>query len=314
MYINATGFYIPEERIPNEYYTSKTGLTDEWIIQRTGIKTRSRAKDDENINTMSVNAVRNALPSLPYDIKDVDLIISSTYSPFDTVGTAAHVVQREFGIEQTKAFMMSSACSSFINALEVIEGYFETGKALKALIIGGDKNSAYNNEEDPKTGHLWGDAAVAFFISKERITENDHEILDVYTEALGCMGKGPEGIQLRPRNGGISMPEGKDVFIQACTYMPKNAQFLLEKRKLTLNDLSYFIGHQANMRILKNIAGSTNLPEEKFLSNIEELGNTGSASCALVFAQNIDRFKKNDLVCISVFGGGYSAGACLINT
>jgi 3-oxoacyl-[acyl-carrier-protein] synthase-3 len=312
MYINATGYYIPEERVPNEYYTEKTGLTDEWIFQRTGIKTRSRARDDENMNTMSPEAVKNALPSLPYDIKDVDLIISSTYSPFDTVGTAAHVVQHEFGIENAKAFSISSACSSFVNAMEIVEGYFATGKAHKALIIGGDKNTAYNNEDDPKSGHLWGDAAVAFFISDERMTDNDCEILEIFTEALGCLGKGPEGIQLRPRDGGIRMPEGKDVFIQACTYMPKNALCLLEKNGYTFNDLSYFIGHQANMRILKNIANNTNLSEEKVLSNIEELGNTGSASCALVFAQNRAGFKKDDLVCISVFGGGYSAGACLI--
>ena len=312
MYINATGFYIPEQRVSNEYYTEKTGLTDEWIVQRTGIKTRSRAKADENINTMSVDAVTNALPSLPYDIKDVDLIISSTYSPFDTVGTAAHLVQHKFGIENAKAFLISSACSSFINALEIVEGYFATGKAQKALIIGGDKNSSYSNEDDPKSGHLWGDAAVAFFISKERITDNDHEVLDIYTEALGCLGKGPEGIQLRPRDGGISMPEGKDVFIQACTHMPKNALRLLEKRGCTFENLSYFIGHQANMRILKNIAINASIPDEKVLSNIEELGNTGSASCALVYAQNYKKFKKDDLICISVFGGGYSAGACLI--
>ena len=312
MYINATGFYIPQERISNDYFSKITGLSNEWIIQRTGIRSRSRAASDENINTMSVDAVRNALPSLPYDIKDVDLIISSTYSPYDTVGTAAHVVQREFGIENTKAFTMSSACSSFINALEVVEGYFASGKAHKALIIGGDKNSAYSNEDDPKAGHLWGDAAVAFFISNERVTNNDYEILDIFTEALGCMGKGPEGIQLRPRDGGIRMPEGKDVFVQACTFMPKNALLLLEKRGNSFNDLSYFIGHQANMRILNNIASSTNIPEEKVLSNIEDLGNTGSASCALVFAQNTAKFAKDDLVCISVFGGGYSAGACLI--
>jgi 3-oxoacyl-[acyl-carrier-protein] synthase-3 len=312
MYINATGFYIPQERVPNEYFTKITGMTDEWIFQRTGIRTRSRARADENMNTMSIEVVKNTLHALPYDLKEVDLIISSTYSPFDTVGTAAHAVQYAFGIEDVKAFTMSSACSSFVNAMEIIEGYFATGKARKALIIGGDKNSAYSNEDDPKSGHLWGDAAVAFFISSERITDDDYEVLDIYTEALGCLGKGPEGIQLRPRDGGIRMPEGKDVFVQACTYMPKNALRLLEKNDYSFHDLSYFIGHQANMRILKNIAQNIRLPEEKMLSNIEELGNTGSASCALVLAQNRAKFKKGDLVCISVFGGGYSAGACLI--
>jgi 3-oxoacyl-[acyl-carrier-protein] synthase-3 len=312
MYINATGFYIPEQRINNKYFTKKTGLTNEWFIQRTGIKTRSRAREDENINTMSLDAVKNTLPSLPYDIKDVDLIISSTYSPFDTVGTAAHAVQHEFGITDTKAFSITSACSSFINALEITEGYFASGKVKKALIVGGDKNSSYTDDNDTKTGHLWGDAAAAFFVSAERISENDCEILDIHTEALGCVGKGPEGITLRPLDRYITMPEGKDVFVQACTFMPRNAKYLLNKHGYTFDDLSYFIGHQANMRILKNIAVNIKLPLEKVLSNIEELGNTGSASCALVFAQNKHVFKKGDLICISVFGGGYSAGACLV--
>ena len=186
------------------------------------------------------------------------------------------------------------------------------GKAHRALIIGGDKNTAYSNEDDPKSGHLWGDAAVAFFLSNERIADTDAEVLEVYTEALGTIGKGPESIQLRPRDGGIRMPEGKDVFLQACTYMPQNALRLLTHHGYTFDDLSYFIGHQANMRILKNIATSNGIPEEKILSNIAELGNTGSASSALVYAQNRERFQAGDLVCLSVFGGGYSAGATLI--
>ena len=312
MYINATGFYVPEQRIPNAYYTEKTGLGNEWIVQRTGIRTRSRAGADENINTMGLEAIHDALPRLPYDIHEVDLLIAATYSPYDTVGTAAHVAQHRYVIPHAKAFMLSSACSSFINALEVAEGYFAMGKARRVLIIGGDKNTAYSNDDDPKSGHLWGDAAVAFFLSNERVADTDSEILDVYTEALGTVGKGPESIQLRPRDGGIRMPEGKDVFLQACTYMPQNALRLLHGHGYTFDDLSYLIGHQANMRILRNIASSNHIPEEKILSNIAELGNTGSASSALVFAQNRERFRRGDLVCLTVFGGGYSAGATLI--
>ena len=222
------------------------------------------------------------------------------------------MAQHRYAIPHAKAFMLSSACSSFINALEVAEGYFAMGKARRALIIGGDKNTAYSNDDDPKSGHLWGDAAVAFFLSNERVADTDSEILDVYTEALGTVGKGPESIQLRPRDGGIRMPEGKDVFLQACTYMPQNALRLLQGHGYTFDDLSYLIGHQANMRILRNIASSNHIPEEKILSNIAELGNTGSASSALVFAQNRERFRRGDLVCLTVFGGGYSAGATLI--
>lgn len=231
MFINATGFYVPEERVDNQHFLELNGLTSEWIEQRTGIRSRSKAKAEENINTMSMEAVRNALPKLPYDITDVDLIVSASYSPYDTVATAAHLAQHEFHIENAKALYLSSACSSFLNALEVVEGY---------------------------------------------------------------------------------LPEGRDVFIQACTYMPKNVLYLLEKNGYTLDNLTYFIGHQANMRIMSNIAKQLNLPEEKFLHNIEELGNTGSVSSALVYAQNDHSFKKGDLVAITVFGGGYSTGACLI--
>ena len=303
---------MPEERVHNQHFLELNGLTSEWIEQRTGIKTRSKAKPEENINTMGLEAIRNALPRLPYDITEVDLIVAASYSPYDTVATAAHIAQREFNITEAKALYLSSACSSFVNALEVVEGYFAMGKATKALIISADKNSAYSNETDPKAGHLWGDAAAAFFISKERQTDNDTRIVEIFTQGLGHLGKGPDGVQLRPRDGGICMPEGRDVFIQACTYMPKNALYLLEKNGYTLDDLTYFIGHQANMRIMSNIAKQLDLPEEKFLHNIEELGNTGSVSSALVYAQNAERFQKGDLVCLTVFGGGYSAGACLI--
>ncbi|MDH6305631.1 3-oxoacyl-[acyl-carrier-protein] synthase-3 [Parabacteroides sp. PF5-5] len=312
MFINATGVYVPQERVHNDHFLEVNGLTSEWIEQRTGIITRSKAKPEENITTMGLLSVQNALHKLSYDIKEVDLIISASYSPYDTVATAAHVAQREHKIEKAKTFSISSACSSFLNALEIVEGYFAMNKASKALILSADKNSAYSNEDDPKSGHLWGDAAAAFFISKERVTEKDQMVLDIFTEGLGHISKGPDAVQLRPRDGGIMMPEGRDVFIQACTYMPKNVLYLLEKNGYTFDDLSYFIGHQANMRIMSNIAKQLDLPEEKFLHNIEELGNTGSVSSALVYAQNEHMFKKDDLVAITVFGGGYSAGACLI--
>lgn len=145
MFINATGFYVPEERVDNQHFLELNGLTSEWIEQRTGIRSRSKAKAEENINTMSMEAVRNALPKLPYDITDVDLIVSASYSPYDTVATAAHLAQHEFHIENAKALYLSSACSSFLNALEVVEGYFAMGKATKALILSADKNSAYSS-------------------------------------------------------------------------------------------------------------------------------------------------------------------------
>jgi 3-oxoacyl-[acyl-carrier-protein] synthase-3 len=311
MFINATGYYIPEDRIANSYFLKVNGLTDEWIFQRTGISSRSKAKDNESMNMMCSEAVKDAIKRLPYDIKETDLIIFASYSPSDTVGTTAHHIQREFGIENAKSFLISSACSSAINAMEIIRSFFRTGISQRALLISADRNSTYCNEDDPSCGHLWGDAATALFFSKEKYNDDEPEIADIITQGLGHIGKGPGGVTLNPKDG-IRMPDGKDVFVQACTYIAKNTKDILEKNNYNLSELSYFIGHQANMRILTHVIKELGLPEEKMLNNIQELGNTGSVSSILVFAQNYHQFKSGDIICISVFGGGYSAGACLI--
>lgn len=313
MYINATGYYIPTARIDNAYFLPINGLTDEWIVKRTGIHTRSRCAADENVNTMAYAAVRDALPQLPYDIKDVDLIVAAAYCITDTVATVAHEVQREFGIDGAKAICATSACSSFINGLEIIEGYFATGKSKKALLICSEQNSYYANEKDEKCGHLWGDAAVAFFLSAEPCAEGEPRIDAVYTCGLGNVSKGPEGVKLRPKEEGISMPYGKDVFVHACKYMIDG----LDKAGQQIGgvkaaDLDKIICHQANLRIVANVAHQLELDMDKFDNNIGELGNTGSAGVGLVFAQNCSNYAKGDRIGLTVFGGGYSCGAAII--
>ena len=312
MYINSMGHYIPSARVTNDYFEKVNGLTPEWILQRTGIQSRSKAQADENCDTMALQAVEDALKNLPYDIKDVDLIVGAYYAVYDSVATAAHVVQQKYKISHAKAVYVSAACSSFINGLEVIEGYFASGKAKRALLVCSEHNTYYSNEKDPKSGHLWGDAAVAFFVSKERESDNDIEILDIFTEGLGDVGKGPEGVKLRPGEDGISMPDGRDVFINACRYMIYSLNNSLEHTKLKIDDIKKLICHQANKRIVAQVAHQLNKPLDDFLNNIETLGNTGSASAALVLSQNKEDFKKGDIVALMVFGGGYSCGCFIV--
>lgn len=312
MFINSTGYYVPSQRIDNHYFLDKIGLTDEWITQRTGIKTRSKASEGENHNTMGLSAIENALAKLKYDITEVDLIVSACYSPYDTVATIAHIAQRKYNIENAKALYVSAACSSFVNGLEVVEGYFAAGKATKALLICSEHNTYYSNENDPKCGHLWGDGAVAYFLSKDKISEHDSEIKSVYTEGLGQIGKGPEGVCLRVHEDGITMPFGRDVFMYACKYMIHALEKVCLPNKLEVTDLDYIICHQANMRIVSNVAHTLKMENNRFLNNIEELGNTGSASAPLVLAQNIDNLQKGSKIGLTVFGGGYSCGAFLV--
>lgn len=312
MYINAIGHYIPSNRISNEYFKDLNGLDADWILQRTGIESRSRCSEGENVDTMAFEAVENALTRLPYPIKDVDLIVAAHYCAYDTVGTVAHRVQRKYGIEGAKAVYASSACSSFVNGLEIIEGYFAMGKAKRALLICSEHNSYYSNDHDHKAGHLWGDAAVAYFLSAEKQSDNDIEVLSIYTEGVGQIGAGPDGVMLRPKEGGISMPNGRDVFMYAVKYMQYALEKNLEDAALSKDDITYFITHQANMRIVKQLARMMDQPMDRFLNNIQQLGNTGSASAPLVLAQHQDELKKSDTVALMVFGGGYSCAAFTI--
>lgn len=312
MFINATGYYVPAGRVHNDHFLNVNGLTNDWIVQRTGIVTRSIAGEGEGSDSMGLAAIEDALKSLPYDIKEVDFIVSACYSPYDTVATLAHVAQQKYDIAGAKAVYVSSACSSFVNGLEIIEGYFAMCKATKALLICSEHNTYYRNESDPKCGHLWGDAAVAYFISKERVADSDMTIRGVYTCGLGNVGKGPEGVHLRPHEDGITMPFGKDVFVRACQYMIEALDNVVNPQGLKINDLDYIICHQANKRIVNNVAHQLELPDERFLNNIEELGNTGSASAALVLAQRVAEFPKGTTFGLTVFGGGYSCGAFMV--
>jgi len=261
---------------------------------------------------MCNEAVKKALPYLPYNICDIDLIIFASYTPSDTIATTGHYIQREYNITNAKVFYISSACSSAINAMEIIRAFFTTELASKALLICADRNSSYSDDSDCMSGHLWGDGATAYFFSSNTHSGKEPQVIDIITQGLGHIGRGLQGVFLEPNNGGLKMPNGKDVFMQACTYIAQNTKDILDWSGYTLDDLTLFIGHQANMRILKNVVNQLGITEDKLLSNIEDLGNTGSASTLLVFAQNQANFLPGDLICLSVFGGGYSAGACLI--
>lgn len=312
LYINKISHYIPADVVPNAYFKDVNGLEEEWIYSRTGIRTRSKAGMDENTNTMAVKAVDAAAADLPYPMDEIDLIVAATYSPYDTVATPAHLIQHRYHIEEAQCISVSSACSSFINAMEIVEGYFAMGKAHKALVVASEHNTKFANETDPQSGHLWGDGAVAVFISSEPYSEKDARILSIYTRGMGHVGKAMEAVHLRPRDGGISMPEGKDVFMHACHYMVEALQKAGERCGKALQDLNYISSHQANQRIIRNIARQTGFPEECFLMNIEQRGNTGCPSCVLSLSENLEKIRKGDLVGLTVFGGGYSCGAMFL--
>ncbi len=312
MYINHISHYLPDSIVSNSFFYEIHDMSNEEIVSKSGIKSRRYAKLNENTNSMAIEAVTLGIQELPYAIDEIDLIVGATYTPHDTVATIAHAVQSEFKIKNAKCFCVDSACSSFINAIEIVECFFANKKATKALIIISECNSKYCDHNDKKSNFLWGDGAAAVFISKSTFTRNDLEVIDIETIGLGHIGKSIQAISLRPDQGGLRMPFGKDVFQFACIYMLEVSEKILNKNNIIVDKLRFFIPHQANLRIIDYVSDKLKIDPAKVLHNIEDIGNTGSASTPILLSQNINKLNQNDLILITVFGGGYSAGTMLL--
>ncbi|MBO3271118.1 MULTISPECIES: 3-oxoacyl-ACP synthase III family protein [Hymenobacter] len=312
MYIHQVATYLPTQVVTNEHFTQLNGLSDEWIIERTGIRERRKAAPGENTNTMAVEATERALAAAPDFAAGLDLIVGATYTPHDTIFTVAHAVQIAVGVDDIPTVSISSACSSLLNAVEIVEGYFAMGKATRAIVVVSEHNTAYNNEQDTMAGHLWGDGAATLLISKERLSPDDIRIVDVMTGGAATRGKASTAVTLKPVEKGIVMPFGKDVFIHACQYMARVTTQLLERNTLNVSDVRYLIPHQANLRITRNVVEQLGLPEDRAVSNIQFLGNTGCAGAAIGLADTWPNLQQGDRVVITVFGGGYSYGAMLL--
>lgn len=313
MFIHHVAHYFPENRVPNSFFTELNGLTDEWLQSRTGIRERRKAGKGENSNTMGIEAVNRGLKGLPYSPDEIDLIVAATYTPYDTIATLGHVVQNRINRPHIPVVSISTACSSLLNAVEIAQGYIAMGKSRRALVVAADHNTAYAQIEDMKSGHLWGDGAVAYFISDEPIKgAKNLEVLDLVTGGAACIGKGLEGVVLRPKNGGLFMPHGRDVFVHAVQYMGNITTKLLEKHQISVEELDFFAPHQANFRISKKVAQDLGIPLEKVLSNIQYLGNTGCPGCGIAISENWHRFEEGNTIANAVFGGGYSYGGMLM--
>jgi 3-oxoacyl-[acyl-carrier-protein] synthase-3 len=313
VYLHHVAAYLPAAVVTNEHFTRLNGLASDWIIERTGIRERRKAGPGENANTMGVAATRALLAELPsFDPSGIDLIVAGTYTPHDTIYTAAHAVQRDLNINEIPTVSISSACSSLLNAVEIVEGYFALGKASQALVVVTEHNTAYNNEEDTIAGHLWGDGAAALLFTKERLAPGDLHVVQVMTGGAAPVGKADEAVTLKPVEKGIVMPFGRDVFQQACTYMTRITQQLLDKNNLTVDQLTYLIPHQANLRISANVTKQLGLDPARAVNNIDRLGNTGCAGSAIGIADVWHTLKQGDKIIVTVFGGGYSYGAMLL--
>jgi 3-oxoacyl-[acyl-carrier-protein] synthase-3 len=310
MFVLGSAEYVPAKVVDNDYFARLTGRSAEWFVQRTGIQERRRAGNEENIETMGIAAVDSLLAHDANLLAGVDLIIGATYTPKDTIGTLAHVIQRRFALRDAKALCLSTACSSFLDAIDVADTYLSAGRARRVLVVAAEHNSAFCRDEDETSGHLWGDGAAAFLFAADA-TQAHFEVVDVRTKGLADQGRGPEAISLEPRDSGLVMRHGREVFARACEEMAIATRDILDANRLGIDDVSLFVPHQANKRIIDHVADALGLPAERVAMTITHSGNMGCASVAIAMHRHGYALTRRQYAVLVTFGGGYSVGASL---
>jgi 3-oxoacyl-[acyl-carrier-protein] synthase III len=320
--ITGTGSALPEKIVTNADLEKMVDTTDEWITVRTGIKQRRIAADGEYTSSFAVEASRKAIEMAGINAEDIDLIILGTITPDFPFPATACIIQHELGARNATAFDISAACTGFVCGLSIAEKYISTGSVKKALVIGAEVLSRIVDWTDRNTCIIFGDGAGAAIVEA---SEGDEGILSTHLFSNGAYwntlyqpgfgSRNPVGCErtIAERNFFLQM-DGNEVYKQAVRSMEEAAITALKANDMTANDLSLFIPHQANIRIVEAIGKRLKVPTEKVFVNLHKYGNTSAASVpiALDEANREGRLKKGDIVLLDAFGGGYTYGSALI--
>jgi 3-oxoacyl-[acyl-carrier-protein] synthase III len=310
--ITAFGSYVPDRIIANEHFESFLDTNDEWIVSRTGIKTRHWAREDEHTSSLCVRAVRDLIARYQVNIQEVDMILVSTVSPDQPMPSMAAVLQYRLEIPQCGALDVFAACAGFAYAITLAKGLIAAGTHKKVLVIGGETLSKVTDFEDRTSCILFGDGAGAALIE----AAGSEDIGRVGACITGAFGEGGPDLYMSGmahrlydlpivRNQKI-IQNGRKVFKWAVTTATAEVPKLLAKNDLTIDDIDWFVPHSANMRIIEAIANQLGIPMEKVLESVSVYGNTSSASIPLAFdrALKAGKIKKGDKIVFFGFGGG----------
>jgi 3-oxoacyl-[acyl-carrier-protein] synthase-3 len=320
--ISGTGKYLPEKVLTNADLQRIVDTSDEWITERTGIKERRIAAEDEATSDLAIKAGRDALENAGVEAADLDLIIVATFTPDMFFPSTACFVQKALGAAKATCFDVSAACSGFLYCLDIGRNFIATGAAEKVLVIGADKVSGVIDWADRNTCVLFGDGAGAAVL--QPAGEGTGEILSAYSGSNGALDEilnVPGGGSRQPLTaeniGGKSNTmkmSGREVYRHAVTTMIAASKEAIARAGLTTDDITCFIPHQANLRIIETIAGKLHVPMERFFVNLESYGNTSAAAVAIALdeAQRSGRIKRGDHILMVVFGGGLTWASSVV--
>lgn len=312
------GSYLPANRVTNKDLEDKLDTTDAWIRERTGISARHIAADGENTSHLAEHAARAALNDAGLSTDDIDLIILATATPDHTFPSTASEVQAKLGITKGAAFDVQAVCSGFVYALTVADSFIRTNQAENVLVIGAETFSRILDWEDRTTCVLFGDGAGAFVLKPEmgEGTTQDKGILSSYIRSDGrytdllYVDGGPSST----KTVGHLRMQGKEVFRHAVNKIGEAIKVSLKKADLTIDDVDWFVPHQANVRILESTAKKVGLSPEKIIVTIADHGNTSAASVPLAYDKAVKdgRIKPGDVVLFEAMGGGLTWGSTLV--
>lgn len=319
--ILGVGYYVPEKVLTNKDLEKMVDTSDEWIVERTGIKERRISSPEQATSDLSTIAGKKALESAGIKAEELDLIIVCTLTPDMFFPATSCIVQKNLGAVNAGAFDLSAGCSGFVYGLSVACQMVAGGVHKKILVIGAEVLSKITNWQDRNTCVIFADGAGAAVVGE---VEDGY---GYYNSVLGADGTGGEHI-IMPA-GGSRKPstvetlkdnlhyihmDGTEVFKFATRVVPEAAKKVLEPTNLQMDDIDIIIPHQANVRIIQSAAKRLKQPVEKFFVNIEKYGNTSAATVPIALAEAFEqgRIKKNDNVLLVGFGTGLTWAACIL--
>jgi 3-oxoacyl-[acyl-carrier-protein] synthase-3 len=320
--ITGVAGYVPPRILTNADLEKMVDTTNEWIMERVGIRERHLADKGVAASDLAVEAVKKLQAKHPFDLQEVDLIVVGTVTPDMMYPSTACLVQDKLGIKNTWGFDVSAGCSGFLYSLNIGTKFVESGKYKKVLVIGSDVNSSMTDFTDRAVCIIFGDGAGAVML--EPAEEGEEGIIDHVAQVEGAGGQFlymPGGGSLNPashetvdKKMHYIHQDGKNVFKYAVKKMAEMTERILEKNGLSGKDVDCFIAHQANQRIIAATAERLGMPMDKVIINIDRYGNTtaGTLPLAMQTALEDGKLKKGDLVMLAAVGAGFTSGATLV--
>jgi 3-oxoacyl-[acyl-carrier-protein] synthase-3 len=315
--VTGTGSALPTRRVSNEELAQEVDTSDEWIVERTGIRFRHIAGPEETTATLAADAAKAAIAAAGLSAQDIDLIVLATATPDQTFPATATKVQAMLGINDCVAFDVAAVCSGFLYAVQVADAMLRSGVQRRALVIGAETFSRILDWEDRTTCVLFGDGAGAMVLEARESADADGR--GILATKLHADGRHngllyvDGGVSTTGTVGKLRM-KGREVFRHAVVNLAQVMEESLGLAGLTSADVDWVVPHQANARILDATARKLNLPAEKVVVTVDRHANTSAASVPLALdtAVRDGRIRENDILVLEAMGGGFTWGAAVI--